>query len=605
MGRFTIIKNYQINYQSGQIIIIAVVFMAILLTMSAALVGYTTIQLRGERQAYGLARVLQIAEAGVDKAIYELNQNSGFAGESLTLGSGEVVTTVTTLNSNTKQISATAYIPNSANPAVERTVRAQAFIDTSTVSFNFGVQVGEGGLTMDNNSLISGNVFSNGSISGSGTMTGDASVGAGVAAAPDQQCTSYGADYIFDNNSSANRDISQKFTPTISGSLNKVQLYLKKTGSPSNLTVRIMPHDAATNQAKRNGQIGGNGSLASVGTGYGWIDVSFASAPDLTAGTTYWIVIDGSSNSASVYYTVAVDNSYACAGAGKFASNYSSNPPNWQVITGGTGADLNFKTFVGGITTTLTGVTVNGNARAQQMSGCSIGQNAYFENASTDCSVTGIKYPGTAAPAPQALPISAAQIADWQNDAAAGGTITGDFNPPTSTSIGPTVITGNLILDNNVALTLTGTVYVMGYVDVKNGAAIQMDYSYGSMSGLLLADQWMHFDNNGEFRGSGQPGSYLMLLTTSACTDGSGLSACTHHSGAVDLHNNVGGVIFYASQGKINLHNNVAIKELTAYRVTLSENATIDYESGLQNTTFSSGPGASWTYSSGSYVIVP
>lgn len=84
-----------------------------------------------------------------------------------------------------------------------------------------------------------------------------------------------------------------------------------------------------------------------------------------------------------------------------------------------------------------------------------------------------------------------------------------------------------------------------------------------------------------------------MMLTNSNC-DGSSPTGCTHHDGAVDIHNNATGVIFYAPNGMVNLHNGVNVTEVTAYKLRLDNTAIITYESGLANANFSSGPGASW-----------
>ena len=63
---------------------------------------------------------------------------------------------------------------------------------------------------------------------------------------------------------------------------------------------------------------------------------------------------------------------------------------------------------------------------------------------------------------------------------------------------------------------------------------------------------------------------------------------------AVNIGNNVEGAIFYASQGSVEVSNNVAVKEVTAYKLELENNAVVTYESGLYDAKFSSGPGVSW-----------
>ena len=188
------------------------------------------------------------------------------------------------------------------------------------------------------------------------------------------------------------------------------------------------------------------------------------------------------------------------------------------------------------------------------------------------------------------MPISQANIDQWKIDAQAGGQIAGDYTVTDDVSLGPKEITGNLVMtSNNKTLTITGTLYVRGNIDVANGSAIRCDSGYGENSCLVVADGWIHAANNGQFSGSGTPGSFVMLLTTLACTGSPGVG-CGHHDGAIDAHNNATGVIFYASNGMVNLHNGVSLTEVTAYKLRMDNNAIITYDSGLANAKFSSGP---------------
>lgn len=154
------------------------------------------------------------------------------------------------------------------------------------------------------------------------------------------------------------------------------------------------------------------------------------------------------------------------------------------------------------------------------------------------------------------------------------------------------------VTTNNRTLTITGSVYVRGNVDISgNGAEIKCSPSYGAQSCFIVADGWIHSVNNVTFSGSGEAGSYMMLLTTLAGCNGAGGTGCTHHDSAIDLHNNATGAIFYATNSQINLHNGVNASELVGYKLVLSNNAVITYEEGLANAQFSGGPGASWKQS--------
>ena len=109
----------------------------------------------------------------------------------------------------------------------------------------------------------------------------------------------------------------------------------------------------------------------------------------------------------------------------------------------------------------------------------------------------------------------------------------------------------------------------------------------------MITDSWAHIANNGIFSGSGQAGSYIMILSVLNC-DGTPKQGCTHHDAAMDLHNGAVGAVFYASEGLIYLHNGVEVSELVAKKIHLDQGAVIRYEQGLANASFSAGPGASW-----------
>ena len=252
----------------------------------------------------------------------------------------------------------------------------------------------------------------------------------------------------------------------------------------------------------------------------------------------------------------------------------------------------------------LTGTTVGGSVEADTISSCTIGGNAAY-NSKASCTIGGAETSPTPIPDPPPLlnmPISQSNIDKWKADAALGGVISGDYNISDNVSLGPKEITGNLnITSNNKTLTVVGTLYIHGNIDISNGSAIRCDSSYGANSCVVVADGWVHIANNGVFSGSGDTGSFLLLLSTLAC-DGSsatapGGEACGHHNSAIDVHNQAEGVIFYAGDGMINLHNGVRITEATTYKLRLDNTAIVEYQSGLADTRFSSGPSGGWRIS--------
>jgi len=189
---------------------------------------------------------------------------------------------------------------------------------------------------------------------------------------------------------------------------------------------------------------------------------------------------------------------------------------------------------------------------------------------------------------PKPLPISSEQITEWKDEIAVGGTIVGDYtliNGATD-SLGPVKITGNLLIDNNSTLTLTGAIYVVGNVTIQNNSTARLSDSFGSLSGLIITDGKIIIRNNAILEGSGQEGSFIMLLSTNNSLD--------PVDPAIDVVNNAEGAIFYASNGVIHLHNNIVIREATGYQLSLDNNAIIRYLIGLESVNFTTGPGGSW-----------
>ncbi len=228
-------------------------------------------------------------------------------------------------------------------------------------------------------------------------------------------------------------------------------------------------------------------------------------------------------------------------------------------------------------------------SRANIISGSILNSKCYYQTIDEDSVCMGTQFPGTPITPPPNLPyldlpISSNLINQWKTEAAAGGTINGDYEITNNVSLGPTKITGDLEFDaTNKTLTVTGIIYVQGNIEIKNGGSIKCAASYGSKSCVILSDGWIHSSNNGQFSGSGTPGRFLMLLSTAS---GGG-----DHGSAIDLHNNATGAIFYAGNGLIYLHNNVTVTNLVANQINLQNGAQVIYDTLLQNVSFDGGGG--------------
>lgn len=173
-------KKYLANLRiHGQVLVFAVIIMTVALILAASLFTRTTDFLRFGSSGITQEQASSLAEAGIDRALWQLNKTAGsYTGETNTpLGTtGTFTVAVTNKSSSLKTITATGFVPDAASPRSKRTIKVDVAIDNTIIAFNFAVQVGTGGVIMHNSSQINGGVYSNADISGTGpsTITGDA-----------------------------------------------------------------------------------------------------------------------------------------------------------------------------------------------------------------------------------------------------------------------------------------------------------------------------------------------------------------------------------------------------------------------------------------------
>ncbi|MFA5997801.1 MAG: choice-of-anchor R domain-containing protein [Candidatus Paceibacterota bacterium] len=576
----------------GSILLLALIVSAVVMTVTVSFFDYFASSVHAERYALASAQARSLSEAGIDTAVYELNQDSGYSGGSETpLGNGTFSISVASIDGNTKRVTVTSFVPNSVDPIATKVVQATVSINSSVVSFNYGVQVGEGGVTMSNGSRIEGNIFSNGSISGNGTITGDATLAMGTDPVAEQQWTVQNAGFNI-GDTSAHADVAQSFKLSVGAALAKISLNVKKTGSPGDLSIKLV----TDNNGKPSTTVLASGTLPAslITTAYGFADSTLDGTPFLAADQTYWIIAIASVNSNNYFIWGRDSNGGYTRGAAKYSSNWNGSNPTWTSITG----DLGFKTYISGIPTTLSGVTVGGDAWAYGLSSCSIGGDASYQTISS-CSVAGTQYPGAAVETPAPFPISDAQIAEWEATAEAGGTTAGPYSISGAQTLGPRKINGNLTVTNGGVLTLSGPVWVNGNITLSNNASLLVSPGTGTSGAILIADApsatttsgRVTISNNVIIDGNGSENSFPMIISTNTGSE------------AIELSNNASGVILYAPHGGIEVSNNTTVNQITAKSLELENNSTVVYLSGLQNASFSNGPGGSWTVVPGTYAI--
>lgn len=581
------------------ILILVIVFT---LAMSISILSYN--QQKISQNIIKSSQAYYVAEAGIEDSIYRIIKNKKYEATN-NLNVGEGLTTVNITDEGNKKII------QSSGDISQRTRILKAILNTNTsaISFHYGAQIDKGGLYIGNNASVQGNVYSNGSIIGQGSsskITGDAWIAGGVAPYPDQDSTNQDSDFEFGLKKEEiyYLDTAQSFVPSVSKVLNTVSFYIKKVGEPPDQTVRILTDNSG--QPSRTSLASGTLKSSNVTSSYSWIDVSFDSPPNLTVGITYWVVIDVSRDDDN-YWVWGEDLLVGYLdGVGKFAEDWSKNGAIWMPTLG----DLNFKTWMGGEATSLQKIWVVQDAHANTIIQSLIGKDAYYQVIDDETTVSGQKYPDSSDPSNKDMPISYAQIQDWEKTACCdtgGGckpecVYIGDYSPAEGTSLGPIKIEGNLTfpsynIDNPIII--SGSIWVTGKISASNGAVIKLDdnLEYGYP---IIADNPSDQINYGKIELSNN------IITQDSSNGGKLLFISTNKSldkddPAILLYNNVNKdkaqSIIYSLYGIVKVQNNAKFIEVTGYAVHLENNSEIVYEQGLINSNFLAGPSGGWKVS--------
>jgi hypothetical protein len=598
-------KKRKINNQSGAAMLISVIFF--LFISLAIIAGLVSPSVRGFQVASADMKSKSsyyLAESGSEDAMYRLINNMTIGNsETITLGSNSTTTTITDGAMSSKSITSTGNVSN-----YKRKVSLSLGIGDG-LSFSYGIQAGEWGFRMDNKSFIDGSIYSNGPVIGNGnaSVTGSVTSANTPSLVADQENgsgtptynLSFGRDTHHDHHDHHEFDsyenIAQSFTATSSGALNKVQLYIKKVGHPSNSTVFIAHDINGEPDDSRDLLSQGTLSASLVSTSYGWVNITFNTNPNIISGQTYWIVIE-SDNDDHDYYTVGANSSYANGFAliGNFSHDHHHYHNSWDPVSP-SNADLFFKIYLNGLLGSIddVGIGVNGvgNAYAHSVVDSSIAGTNYCQtgsnnNKSCNTSLTD--------PVGITMPISDQNILDWKEDALAGGIREGDYTPGGhGITLGPKKINGNFHLDDNDVLTLTGTLWVAGNLRVDHGAVIKPDPSYQSSSVAVIVDGNITIKNDAEII-SGNSTSYVLMLSTSNCP----FDPSCDGIDAIELSSKVEAAILYAGTGLIDVKSKAKARQVTAYGIDLGYDSDLIYDSGLINQNFISGPSGGWSVKS-------
>ncbi|MDP3762855.1 MAG: hypothetical protein Q8Q97_02175, partial [bacterium] len=159
------------SWQGGQAALLAVVL--ILLAVLILIGTVSGLAFRGAKIAeldYKSRRSYFLSESGSEDAAYRL-----ISGKNLPSSYELSLYGATTNVSVTNVLGGKEILSSAGLDTLQRAVKS--FFKTGTgASFNYGVQIGNGGLVMENNSQVNGSVYSNGNVVGNNNpaITGDA-----------------------------------------------------------------------------------------------------------------------------------------------------------------------------------------------------------------------------------------------------------------------------------------------------------------------------------------------------------------------------------------------------------------------------------------------
>jgi len=346
-------------------------------------------------------------------------------------------------------------------------------------------------------------------------------------------------------------DFAQSFVAGASLPLLRVSLYVKKFGTPSSRTIRIM----ADNNGSPTTSTLSSGTLSSslVTSNYGWVDVAFSSPLDLVAGRTYWIVFDASPDSGD-YWAWGKDSLAGYTnGVSKYASSYTSG--SWTSITG----DFNFRTYLGGGTGSISDVYIHDIANAYDVQDSRIDGTLYCQTGSGNNQSCNTTEPE---PSPVVLPVSEGNIADWKAQAEAGGVIAGNCpgSAGCATTMGPKKIVGDLTIASYSTLYLSGVLHVTGNVTIPSNTYIKCAASFGTDSCTIIAGGWI--DVNGWVSGSGVEGSFMLVVSDVEGCNGTTSTGCSPHKAAIEVRRDALAGIFYTTKSMLYLEANTDVQQI-------------------------------------------
>jgi len=263
--------------------------------------------------------------------------------------------------------------------------------------------------------------------------------------------------------------------------------------------------------------------------------------------------------------------------------NVFSNGNVW----GRSPATIHYSVIVSGEGNSVSDVNVEENVQSYSCFGASVGENLEYNFSGTNTCNVGVETVETDNIIEREdFGITDEMMDDWREEAQQGELIAGDYHVMSDETLGPAKIEGDLYVHNNITLTLEGTVQVMGDFTSGLNAVVELDEGYESLSGVMIAEGLVKVANNTALRGSGHPESFFMMIGSNSSMD--------EDNPALLVRNNAENAILFAPNGVMVIENNAYLVEAMAYKLVL-QRATVEYDVGLADVRFSSGPAGGWS----------
>lgn len=171
-------------------------------------------------------------------------------------------------------------------------------------------------------------------------------------------------------------------------------------------------------------------------------------------------------------------------------------------------------------------------------------------------------------------------LTGWKSVATNGGDIIGGLNVPANSSqnIGPTQVSGNLVLNENSILTLDGPIYITGNLIINGNGKINLSNNFVGSGTLIIVDGDIDLGGNAKVDGQ-NPSAPILLVST---------------GGDIELGGNfnTNAAVFFTNQGTITVGDGGNAKIIAAYgqEVVVNNNAQVLHEPGLIDANFSCPP---------------